>query len=366
MPRRPVRGNAGPEFLLNFPPPLADSELGCVPALVQRIASCAMVNAVTEVDVVRHAGYGPGELPARWHEAAYVLHCQAWPTAWEGQLTRQRFVAELNSDHVDTLYAPDSNGGILLAYVKWKATEEFHLSRDQLSDAELLSLASAPPAGYVCAYEITATADRAWRGLGRRLLTETIKHWERTHGQAVFCTYSPKRGLTTALRQLAEAKQDGRPTLGAFAHRASAAASRHIDEWVTRLGEPLEAFIRRELVSTPDQQIMEHLATLSARYGRDMIDGIVAAVGIAYNFVLRARSGQPACGPAAFHRALGAEHWRQYPASATNCADALGLVDHWRYSHDPARRGQCARLFKQRREACAQDVADPDQLIVLA
>ena len=87
---------------------------------------------------------------------------------------------------------------------------------------------------------------------------------------------------------------------------------------------------------------------------------------IAYNFVLRARTGQPACGPAAFHRALGAEHWRQYPASATNCADALALVDHWRYSHDPTRRETCAKLFKEQRTTRAQQTAEPDQLIVLA
>ena len=111
---------------------------------------------------------------------------------------------------------------------------------------------------------------------------------------------------------------------------------------------------------------MEHLTALSERYGRDVIDGVVAAIGIAYNFVLRARSGQPACGPAAFHRALGAEHWRQYPASAMNCADALGLVDHWRYSRDAARREQCARLFKEQRVARAQQSASPDQLVVLA
>jgi hypothetical protein len=329
-----------------------------------------MVNAVTEVDVVRHAGYAPGEFPAAWHQAAYELHCRAWPSPWQGQLSRERFVAELDSDHVDALCASDGRGNgdgdELLAYVRWKATEQFHLSRDRLSDTALPSLPTAQPAEYVCAYEITATSDPSWRGLGRRLLTETLRNWERTHARAVFCTYSPKRGLTAALRRLAAGQQDGRPALEAFAHRASAAASRHIDEWVTRLGKPLEAFIRRELVSTPDQQIMEHLATLSARYGQDVINGVVAAIGIAYNFVLRARSGQPACGPAAFHRALGAEHWRQYPASATNCADALGLVDHWRYSHDPVRRGQCARLFKERREACTQEVADPDQLIVLA
>ena len=77
--------------------------------------------------------------------------------------------------------------------------------------------------------------------------------------------------------------------------------------------------------------------------------------------------GIPAdAGPAAFHRELGAEHWRQYPPSATNCADALGLVDHWRCSHDPARRAQCAQLFKKQCASRAQPDATPDQLVVLA
>jgi hypothetical protein len=328
-----------------------------------------MVNAVTDVDVVRHAAYAPDEFPAHWHDTAYDLHCRAWPTPWQGQLTRARFIAELNSDHVDVLHTPNGGGngnGELLAFVKWKATDRFHLSRDELSDTTLPSLPAAPPAGFVCAYEITATPDPAYRGLGRRLLTETITRWEHTHPEAVFCTYSPKRGLTAALRHLAESKQDGHPALQAFAHRAGAAAARHIDEWTTRLGQPLEAFIRRALVPVPDDRIMQQLAKLSGRYGRDVIDGVTAAIGIAYNFVLRARSGQPACGPAAFHRALGAEHWRQYPASATNCADALGLVDHWRYSHDPTRREACARLFKEQRTSRAQQTADSDQLIVLA
>lgn len=329
-----------------------------------------MVNAVTEVDVVRHAGYAPGEFPARWSDVAYGLHCHAWPAPWEGQLSRERFIAELDADHVDVLYTPNgngsNNGGELLAYVKWKATEKFHLSRDRLSDTRLRSLPSAPPAGYLCAYEITATADPSWRGLGRRLLAETIKHWEHTHPEAVFCTYSPKRGLTAALRQLADTQYAGQPGLATFAHRAGAAAARHIDDWVARLGQPLEAFIRQEILPVPDDEIMQRLSELSARYGREVIDGVVAAMGIAYNFVLRAGSGQPACGPAAFHRALGAEHWRQYPASATNCADALGLVDHWRYSHDPARRETCAKLFKDLRTRCAQETADSDQLIVLA
>jgi hypothetical protein len=325
-----------------------------------------MVNAVTEVNVVRHAPYGPGEFPARWHDAAYTLHCQAWPTPWEGRLSRDRFIAALDSDHVDVLYRASGSSQELLAYVKWKATEGFHLSRDRLSDPTMLSLSAAPPAGYVCAYEITTTADRSWRGLGRRLLTETIKRWERTHPEAVFCTYSPKRGLTATLRQLATTQQNGQPALTAFAHRAGAAASRHIEDWVDRLGQPLEAFIRHEIVPIPEERIMEHLATLSGRYGHSVIDGVVAAIGIAYNFVLCARSGYPACGPAAFHRALGAEHWRQYPASAMNCADALGLVDHWRYSHDPARRAKCAKLFKEQRAHCAQQSAGEDQLIVLA
>ena len=334
----------------------------------RRLLSSVMVNAVTELDLVRHAGFAPGEFPARWHDTAYELHCHAWSTPWQGQLSRDGFLAELDSDHTDVLYSAEGNGGdsALLAYVKWKATDKFHLSRDELSAPECASLPSAPPAGYVCAYEITATPDRSWRGLGRRLLTETLDRWDRTHAEAVFCTYSPKRGLTAALRHLAETEQHGRPALEAFAHRAGAAASRHIDEWVDRLHLPLETFIRREILPTPDERMMEHLAGLSERFGKDMIDGVVAAIGIAYNFVLRARSGQLACGPAAFHRALGAEHWRQYPASAKNCADALGLVDHWRYSHDPARRRKCAQLFKQQCAVRAQKQAAQDQLIALA
>jgi hypothetical protein len=327
-----------------------------------------MINAVREVDIVRHAGFAPGGFPARWHDAAYALHCHAWTHPWEGRLSRDRFMAELDSDHVDVLYEDSGNGagGELLAYVKWKATEKFHPSRDRLSDPGLPSLPSAPPAGYVCAYEITASADRSWRGLGRRLLTEAMKRWERDHGEAVFCTYSPKRKLTTVIRRLAESEQYDRPALEAFAHRAGAAASRHIDDWVARLGQPLESFIRREIVPVSDERITQHLATLSGRFGKEVIDGVVAAIGLAYNFVLCARSGEPACGPAAFHRALGAEHWRQYPASATNCADALGLVDHWRYSHDPARREKCAKLFKTQRTAHAQRNASTDQLLVLA
>lgn len=325
-----------------------------------------MIDAVTQLDTVHHAGHGPGEFPARWHDTAYQLHCQAWPSPWEGQLSRDRFIAELNSNHVDVLYHADGDGEALLAYVKWKATASFHLSRDELSDPGVRSLPSAPPAAYVCAYEITATADRAWRGLGRRLLTEAIHAWQRAHGEAVFCTYSPKRKLTATLRRLAQTEQYGRPALELFAHRAGAAASRHIDKWTAGLGQSLGSFIRHEIIPIPDDQIMAHLTALSVRYGRDVIEGVVAAMGIAYNFVLHVRSGQLACGPAALHRALGAEHWRQYPASATDCADALGLVDHWRYSHDAARRDECARLFKEQYTRRAQRSAELDQLIVLA
>ena len=327
-----------------------------------------MIDAVTERDVVRHAGFAPSEFPARWHDAAYELHCRAWHTPWEGRLSRDRFIAELDADHTDVLYEGHGHGddSPLLAYIKWKATEEFELSRDQLSGSSHPSLPAAPPAAFVCAYEITATPSRGWRGLGRRLLTETLKGWEQRFGEAVFCTYSPKRKLTAALRRLADAQQYGRPALEAFAHRAAAAGARHLDEWVARLEQPLEEFIRREIVPIPEQRMMDHLAELGERYGEDVIDGIVAAVGIAYNFVLRASSGLPACGPAAFHRALGAEHWRQYPASATNCADALGLVDHWRYSHDPARRAQCAKLFKKQCASRAQPDATPNQLVVLS
>lgn len=327
-----------------------------------------MLNAVTDVHAVRHAGYAPGEFPTQWHSSGYELHCRAWPTEWQGRLNRDRFIAELDSDHVDVLFEPDANGqpGALLAYVKWKATDKFHLSRDQLSDPAQPSLPTAPPTEYVCAYEITATTAGAWYGLGRRLLSEAMKRWERTYGAAVFCTYSPKRNLMAVLRRLADSKQYGRPALEAFAHRAAAAASRHIEDWVACLEQPLETFIRREILPTPEQEVMEHLTRLGDRYGRDVVGGVVAAMGIAYNFVLRSSSGLPACGPAAFHRALGAEHWRQYPASATNCADALGLVDHWRYSHDPARRAKCARLFKKQCAARAQQAVSPHDLLVLA
>ena len=324
-----------------------------------------MLEATNGTNGVRHAGYGPGEFPARWYDAAYDLHCRAWTRPWEGRLDRDRFIEELRADHVDALHHANGDGDALLAYVKWKATDKFHPSRDELSDPSLPSLPTSPPAGYVCAYEITATSDRRWHGLGRRLLGEATGRWERTYGEAVFCTYSPKRGLTGVLRQLARMQQYGRSALEAFAHRAGAAASRHIDEWVARLGRPLEVFIRREIITAPDDRMMEHLGELSERYGEDVIDGVVAAMGIAYNFVVHARSGQLACGPAAFHRTLGAEHWRQYPASATNCSDALGLVDHWRYSHDADRREQCARLFSEQRAARAQHTPDPNQLIVL-
>ncbi|MBU0638177.1 MAG: hypothetical protein KKB50_04870 [Planctomycetes bacterium] len=325
------------------------------------------MNLGTASEAVQHAAFAPGEFPAHWCDRAYALHCHAWSTPWEGQLTRDRFVAELSADHVDALWeAEGSNGhGKLLAYVKTKATEKFHLSRDELSDPALPSLRTAPPAAYVCAYEITAATDTAWRGLGRRLLSDALDRWERDYQVATCCTYSPKRGLTSALRRLAASRQFDRPALDAFAHRASAAASRHVENWVAQLGQPLETFIRREIVPIADERIMDHLTALSQRYGKDVIDGVVAAIGIAYNFVLHARSGQLACGPAAFHRALGAEHWRQYPASALNCADALGLVDHWRYSQEAGRREKCARLFKEQRTARAQQSADVDQLIVL-
>jgi hypothetical protein len=327
-----------------------------------------MIDAVTATELVHHEGHAPGEFPRSWHDAAYDLHRRAWAEPWEGLLERDRFMAELDADHVDVLYEPDGRGGrgALLAYIKWKATADFHLSRDELSDPACASLPSAPPARYVCAYEITATSDRAWHGLGRRLLGETVKHWERTHPQAVFCTYSPKRKLTHTLRQLAVTQQFGRCALDLFAHRAGAAAARHIDEWTDRLEQPLASFIRTEIIPVPDRHIMAHLADLGQRYGDGVINGIVAAMGIAYLFVLRASSGLPACGPTAFHRLLGAEHWRQYPHSAMNCADALGLVDHWRYSNDGQRREFCARLFKGQRAARAQQAAGAHDLLVLA
>ncbi len=327
-----------------------------------------MLDASTRTEAVKHAGFAPGEFPPEWYDSAYGHHCRAWPTPWEGRLDKDRFVAELDSDHVDVLFENDGStgNGALLAYLKWKATDDFYLSRDRLSDPSFPSLSPGPSARFACAYEITATTEGLWRGLGRRLLSETIAHWERWYSHAVFCTYSPKRGLTSALRRLAQTRQHDRPALEAFVHRASAAASRHIDKWVERLGQPLDAFITREIVPIPDEQIMTHLATLGERYGQDVIEGVIAAMGIAYNYVLRASSGLPVCGPTAFHRTLGAEHWRQCPGSASNCADALGLVDHWRYSHDPARREKCAKMFKQFRLARVQRGACPDQLIVLA
>lgn len=200
-----------------------------------------MLDAFGKVDVVRHAGYAPGEFPAQWCDAAYELHRRAWPTPWEGQLDRDRFIAELDSNHVDALYETSGSDKdeALLAYLKWKATEKFHLSRDQLSDPVEPSLPSAPPAAYVCAYEITATPDWSWRGLGRRLLTEAMNRWERTHREAVFCTYSPKRNLTTMLRRLADSEQDGRPALEAFAHRTApprrATAKNGLPAWASRL-----------------------------------------------------------------------------------------------------------------------------------
>jgi hypothetical protein len=276
-------------------------------------------------------------------------------------------MAELGSDHCDVLYDVNGGGaGELLAYVKWKATATFQRSRDDLSDPGRTSLPLGSGAGYVCAYEITATPSGAWRGLGRRLLSEALERWQVGYPDAVLCTYSPKRKLTAALRRLARSEQYGRSALEAFAHRAEAAASRRVDGWVERLGRPLEAFIRQEIVAVPDDRIMVHLSELVGRYGPEVVEGAVAAMGIAYNFVLRASSGLPACGPAAFHRALGAEHWRQYAGSATNCADALGLVDHWRYSHDPTRRAKCAGMFKRQCAARAQRAASPDQLIAVA
>lgn len=327
-----------------------------------------MLGQQGKVDTVRHAAYGPGQFPARWHNAAYELHCAAWPAPWYGQLDRDRFIGELQSNHTDVLNdgAGGNKDGTLLGYLKWNATQTFYLSRDELSDPSRPSLAAASPAAYVCAYEITTAPAHAWQGLGRHLFSAAIQRWEREFDHAVFCTYSPKRNLTTVLRQLAHSEQYGRPALEAFAHRAGAAASRHIDVWVDRLGEPLEAFIRRRIVPVPDYRLIDHLNEMREHHGHDVIDGVIAAIGIAYNFVLRASSGLPACGPAAFHRALGAEHWRQYPASAVNCADALGLVDHWRYSHDPARREKCARMFKDQRTARARPGAPPDQLLVLA
>ncbi len=327
-----------------------------------------MINAVTDLESVHHVTCPPGDFPGYWLDTAHELHRRAWSSRCSGQLDRERFGAELAGVQIDALFDPTSEGreGRLLAYVKWKATDRFFTSRDELSSPELISLAETPPARYVCAYEITATTDASYRGLGRRLLGEALNGWGRTHAEAVFCTYSPKRNLTTVLRRLAQTEQYGRPALEALAHRAGAVASRRIGGWIERLGRPLEAFILREIVPTPDEKIMQHLASLREEYGEDVVDGAIASVGIAYNFVIHARNGRPACGPAAFHRSLGAEHWRQYAVSATNCADALGLVDHWRYSHDPKRRATCASIYRERCDASAQADAAPDELLVLA
>lgn len=327
-----------------------------------------MLDASTRTAAVHHAAFVPGEFPPEWYDTAHAFHRRAWPRSCEGQLDRDRFIAELNADHIDVLCENDAEHGTrkLLAYLKWKATDRFYLSRDRLSDPSLESLPPVSSARFVCAYEITATTEGPWRGLGRQLLSGAIGQWERTYSHSVYCTYSPKRGLTSTLRRLAETKQDGRSALECFAERASAAAVRRVREWIKRLGQPLDTFIRCEIVPIPDELIMAHLSALGERYGEEVIEGVVAAMGIAYNDVLHASSGLPVCGPTAFHRALGAEHWRQYPASAVNCADALGLVDHWRYSHDPARREKCSKMFKEYRAARVQPGASPDQLIVLA
>ena len=98
---------------------------------------------------------------------------------------------------------------------------------------------------------------------------------------------------------------------------------------------------------------------------RKLYDSIPADV----DYVFHPSFNLPATGEQLFGdnaETISVSHWRQYPASATNCADALGLVDHWRYSHDPARREKCARLFRDLRAARARQEADPDQLIVLA
>ena len=104
-----------------------------------------MIDAVTATELVHHAGHAPGEFPRHWLDAAYDLHRRAWARPWEGRLERDRFVAELDADHVEVLYEPDGPGGrgALLAYIKWKATADFHLSRDELSDPASESLPSA-------------------------------------------------------------------------------------------------------------------------------------------------------------------------------------------------------------------------------
>jgi hypothetical protein len=326
-----------------------------------------MIDAVRQSDIVRHKRFSPGGFLASWHNAAYELHCSAWPAPWEGQLVLARFIAEMQSDHVDVLYQLDDQTGQerLLAYVKWKATSKFYTSRDRLSDPAGISLSAASTVRYVCAYEITATNDPVYRRLGSRLLGEAIDHWAKTYRKAVFCTYSPKRKLTAVLRRLAASRQDDRSLLQVFADRVRSVASRRIYRWTARLNEPLESFLQREIVSIPDEKIIEHLTLLKERLGGDLIDGLVAAIGVAVNFVYRARSGLLACAPAAFHRTVGAEHWRQYPFSAMNCADALGLVDHWRYSADPTRREECAELYRCQRAARIQKTADSEDLIVL-
>jgi hypothetical protein len=327
-----------------------------------------MIDAIRQYNLVRHKRFSPGGFSASWHDAAYQLHCNAWPSPWEGQLTLDRFIAEMKSDHVDTLYQTDGRTGEerLLAYVKWKTTSKFYTSRDQLSDPAQVSLSAASTVRYVCAYEITATNDPVYRRLGTRLLGEAIDHWTRTYRKAVFCTYSPKRKLTAVLRRLAACRQDDRSLLQVFADRVRSVASRRIYQWTARLDESLESFLQREIVSIPDEHIMGHLISLKDRFGGDLIDGLVAAIGVAVNFVYRAKTGRLACAPAAFHRTLGAEHWRQYPFSAMNCADALGLVDHWRYSADPTRREECAELFRCQRAARIQRTAGAEDLIVLS
>ena len=104
-----------------------------------------MLDAVGRADLVLHAEFAPGKFPAHWRDTAYKLHCLAWTTPWEGQQPRDRFIAELEADHVDALYEANgyTEGGTLLAYIKWKATEDFHLSRDRLSAPTSPSLFSA-------------------------------------------------------------------------------------------------------------------------------------------------------------------------------------------------------------------------------
>ena len=91
------------------------------------LESNAMIDAVRQVEMVRHAGFAPGQFPARWHDAAYRLHCRAWPSVWEGRLSRDRFIAELEADHIDTLYEANGNGNDapLLAYI-YPGAHRFH------------------------------------------------------------------------------------------------------------------------------------------------------------------------------------------------------------------------------------------------